>query len=130
MDSPKISPIAVAGFCVFFLLWGCAGRPGVSDLSAEQKVKLAAMPVFKSETLPAGSYESLGQVQTVCCKKSFDSAAELMQMKIAATRLGADAILNLSFREKDEMDWVRDCWATVIGTGDAVRITNTGAALK
>ena len=130
MYSSKTAPILVVGLCACVLLWSCASQPDLSDLNPAQRSKLAAMPVFKSEGLPPGSYETIGKVQSICCKESFRPADETMKMKITAAQLGADAILNLTFQDNDEKDWVRDCWATVIGTGDAVRITDSGAARK
>jgi uncharacterized protein YbjQ (UPF0145 family) len=85
------------------------------------------MLVFSSEGLPPGTYQKIGTVESIACKKSFDEKNEVTKLKIQAAKLGADAVINLKFQAKDELDWAHDCWSTVVGMGDAVRITNSGA---
>jgi hypothetical protein len=89
---------------------------------------MSKMLVFESEGLPEGSYEIISAVESLSCKKSYNEYDEITKLKMQAAKLGADAIINLKFKTKNKMNWVHDCWATVIGIGYAVRITNTGAA--
>lgn len=108
-------------------LCACVSQPKLSDLNGEQKLRLSRMLVFKNEGLPSGSYQIIGNLESVACKESFDEKKEVARLKIRAAKLDADAVINLKFEAKDELDWTHDCWSTMVTTGDAVRIKDSGA---
>jgi hypothetical protein len=108
-------------------LAACANAPGLADLNADERARLAAMPVFNTNGLPQGSYRIVGSVASVACKDAFVESEAITRLKVQAVRLGADAIINLKFETRDELDWAHDCWSTVVGRGEAVRITDSGA---
>lgn len=128
MVSLRLSAVTVVSVCIFILFSACAINSNISKLSSEEKARMSRMLVFESEGLPRGSYQIIGTVESLSCKKSYNGYDEITKLKMQAAKLGADAIINLKFKTKNKMDWVHDCWATVIGIGYAVRIINTGAA--
>jgi hypothetical protein len=127
MASLTRRPLTCLLLFTLLVFTACATQPKLSDLNAEQRACLSKMLVFNTEGLPQGSYQKIGRVESVACKKSFDKQSAVTKIKILAAQLGADAVINLSFQTKDEVDWTHDCWATVVGTADAVRIKNSGA---
>ena len=128
MVSPQRSNVVMILLMTFLMISACASKHSVSGLSASQKARMARILVFESEGLPNGSYTVVGRVESVACQEGFEERSEITKLKVQAAKLGADAVINLKFRKKNKMDWVHDCWSTVVGAGDAVRITNTGAA--
>ena len=127
MVSIRLSAVTFVTVCIFILISACAMNAKIPKLNFEEKTRMSRMLVFESEGLPQGSYKIIGTVESLSCKKSYNEHDEITKLKMQAAKLGADAIINLKFKTKNKMDWVHDCWATVIGIGYAVRIVNTGA---
>jgi len=114
-------------FFLFFLLgifYGCATTQSIKDLNSETRARMLNLKIYRSKGLPKGSYEIIGTVETLTCRRFFHEESDINQMKIQAAKMGADAIINLVFQLKPGVDWGHNCWSTMIGVGDAVRITD------
>lgn len=113
-------------FLVF--LTGCASNPSISSLSSETRAKVSQIIFLESGTIPQESYEVLGSVEGLACKRnlyasgapSFEEARQ--GVKIRAAQLGANAIINILCEENQKVDWGRNCWQSVICVGDAIAI--------
>ena len=109
-------------FLFAFLLLGCATTHSIKDLDSETRARINKIRVYRTESLPDASYEILGTVETLTCKRFFNESNDISKMKIQAAKLGADAIVNIVFQLKPGVDWAHNCWATMVGVGDAVKI--------
>ena len=125
MRTFRFAASLASGVCLL-MLCACAMAPGLADLNADERARMDRILVFNTAGLPQGSYRVIGPVESVSCKDAFVESAAITRLKIQAVKLGADALINVQFRTKDRLDWTHDCWATVVGSGDAVRITNSG----
>jgi uncharacterized protein YbjQ (UPF0145 family) len=119
--------IIAAGLAV---LVGCASNPSVSSLSSEQRQKAAELLVLPSGSLPRDSYQIVGSVEGLACKRNLyasgkPSVEEAQQgVRIRAALLGADAVTNVLCENKQQVDWGKNCWQTVVCIGDAITVTD------
>jgi len=86
------------------------------------------MLVFEAGSIPRDSHQILGAVEGIACKRNlYASGSPIMDeakqgVRIRATQLGADAVINMICEDKQEVDWGRNCWQTVVCVGDAIVI--------
>ena len=112
--------------CALVLLAGCASNPSVSSLSSLERQRVAEMVIFEAGSIPRDSYQILGAVEGIACKRNLyasgsPSMDEAKQgVRIRAAQLGADAVINMICEDKREVDWGRNCWQTVGCVGDAI----------
>lgn len=115
--------------CVISALTGCASNPSVSSLTSAERQRVAEMIVLKPGSIPRESYQILGSVEGIACKRNLyasgsPSTDEAKQgVRIRAAQLGADAVTNMVCEDKREVDWGRNCWQTVVCVGDAITVT-------
>jgi len=116
---------------VIIVLSGCASNPSVSSLSSLERQRVANMAVLNSDDIPKESYQILGTVEGIACKRNLyasgsPSMAEAQQgVLIRAAQMGADAIINMVCEDKQEVDLGRNCWQTVVCVADAIKITTS-----
>lgn len=118
-------------FMLIFLVVfsACASNPSATSLTPEQRSAMLNMKVVESRFLPEGSYEILGTVEGLSCKRNAWSSeppteAEAMQgVMVRAAQLGADAVANV-ICEQHGQDWGRNCWSEVICVGDAISVSD------
>jgi hypothetical protein len=112
------------------VLTGCASNPSVSSLTSLERQRVVEMVALKSGDIPKGSYQILGAVEGIACKRNLyasgsPSMAEAQQgVRIRAAQLGADAIINIVCEDKRETDWGRNCRQTVVCVADAISVTD------
>lgn len=86
------------------------------------------MVVYKSSDIPKESYQILGSVEGLACKRNLyasgsPSLAEAQQgVRIRAAQMGANAVLNMVCEDKKEIDLGRNCWQTVVCVADAISV--------
>ena len=123
--------------CLFagasFLTVGCAGNPTVSSLTSEEREKVGRLVVVEPGILSREDYEVLGTAEGIACKRNLHASGkpsgnEARQgVLINAAKMGADAVTNMLCEERQEVDWGRNCWQTVVCVGDAISVRNEGA---
>ena len=119
---------SLLGTCALASLMGCASNPSVSSLTSAERQKVAEMVVLKAGAIPRESYQILGSVEGIACKRNLyasgsPSMDEAMQgVRIRAAKLGADAVTNVVCEDKREVDWGRNCWQTVVCVGDVILV--------
>ncbi len=116
--------------CTAVMLSGCASNPSVSSLTSAERQRVAEMIVVQAGAIPRESYQMLGSVEGIACKRNLyasgsPSMDEAKQgVRIRAAKLGADAVTNMVCEDKREVDWGRNCWQTVVCVGDAITVTD------
>lgn len=122
----KVVSLLVA--CVVISLVGCASNPSVSSLTSLERQRVSEMVVLKPGAIPRESYQILGSVEGIACKRNLyasgsPSMDEAKQgVRIRAVQLGADAVTNMVCEDKREVDLGRNCWQTVVCVGDAITV--------
>ena len=118
-------------FFMFFLIFsGCAGLGQVeriSDLSAEHLRQISNVQFY--ETDKNLDYQSLGKIKGISCKGSANSGdtskeAALMQLKIKAIKIGANAILYPTCSHDASVDWSNNCWESWVCIGEAAIVND------
>lgn len=113
---------------VFMILLGLSSAASAQDLTKltpEELVRLSSIEVFKGP-IERPSAE-IGPVNGVSCYRTgyFASNASeedaINKMKYSAVKLGADAIKNTICIERAQIDWKRNCNATIVCAGIAVK---------
>jgi hypothetical protein len=110
---------------VCLLLSGCAGLgqvERVSDLSMEQLRQVHNIRLYDNDK--GLNYKSLGQIKGISRKGSAYSGdakeeAAMMQIKIKAVKINANAILYLTCSHDASVDWSNNCWASWVCVGEA-----------
>lgn len=124
----RLASLLVA--CVVISLAGCASNPSISSLTSAERQRVAEMVVVRAGAIPRGSYQIVGTVEGIACKRNLyasgsPSMDEAKQgVRIRAAQLGADAVTNMVCEDKREVDWGRNCWQTVVCVGDAITVTD------
>jgi hypothetical protein len=114
--------LIVAGAC---FISACAMNPRIDSLTPAQRSKLVNIEVFKSDIQKP--YTVLGQVDGLSCNRNKYQAQdvtydEAMQgIRIRATLLDADAVVNVFCQKNSDTDWANNCWASIKCIGDAVK---------
>lgn len=115
----------LAAFAMLLFV-GCASNPSISSLTSLERQKVAEMVVFKAGDIPRESYQILGSVEGIACKRNLyasgsPSMDEAQQgVRIRAAQLGAEAVTNMLCEDKRETDLGRNCWQTVVCVADAI----------
>jgi hypothetical protein len=116
--------------CAIASFTGCATNPSISSLTSIERQRVAEMIIIKPGAIPRESYQILGSVEGIACKRNLyaSGSPSLDEAKqgvcIRAAQLGADAVTNVVCEEKKEVDWSRNCWQTVVCVGDAITVTD------
>jgi len=107
---------------------GCASNPPISSLTNQERERVQNIIFLETKEIPKDSYENLGTVEGLACKRNlYASGAPTINkarqgVKIRAAKLGANAVLNVMCEENHEVDWIRNCWQSVVCVGDAIKI--------
>ena len=118
-------------FFIFILvLSGCAGFGQVeriADLSAEQLRQIGNVQFYESDKNL--DYKSLGKIKGISCKGSAFSGdtskeAALMQLKIKAIKIGANAVLYPTCSHDASVDWSNNCWESRVCIGEAAIVND------
>ena len=116
--------------CAIFatlLVYGCAGNPSIENLSSEQRMKLAEMKFVTSSQLTKDSYEVIGPIEGLSCRRNKYSDIQPSEQEARqglarqAASMDADAVLNAVCEFNRGADWKRNCWETDVCYGDAIR---------
>lgn len=111
--------------CVSLLLSGCAGLGQIerlSDLSTDQLRQIHNVQLYDNDNNL--KYKSLGQIKGLSCKGSYGSGdtkqeAAMMQLKIKAVKVNANAILYPTCSHDASVDWGNNCWESWVCVGEA-----------
>lgn len=120
--------ISRIGIIVCLILSGCAGLgqiERVSDLSTDQLRQVHNIKLPENDT--GLKYKSLGQIKGISCKGSKNSGdakeeAAIMQLKIKAVKINANAILYSTCSHDASVDWSNNCWESWVCVGEAARV--------
>ena len=113
------------------LLIGCgagqyADRINVSKLPEDEQRAALAIKVFDQSTGSPQYSEIVDEVQAISCQnKVWDPPATkadaLRQLRVKALRLGANAIIGVTYTESGT-SYKPNCWESVTVSGTAVRL--------
>lgn len=104
---------------------GCATNPDVGTLTSDQRARVASMEVVRGAT--TRSHTILGAVKGISCHRNAYQRQQLTEaeaiegVKLRAASLDADAVVNVVCQDNSGMDWVNNCWSSIVCVGDAVR---------
>lgn len=117
---------------VMFALSACSHQAPVLDLhSLSASERNAALGVrsymAKTEGTPPDVDQVLQYVQAYACKTLITGPPPsredaLLQLQVKASRIGADAILDVEFNEGGTKDLGTSCWETLQAKGIAVKL--------
>ena len=85
---------------------GCISTPSIRSLSPEDRARVGQLPIYRSGSLPAETYEVVDSVEGLSCFRNVYSPEAptedeaIDSIKIKAVKLGADAVINLVCEEK------------------------------
>jgi len=107
------------------VLSGCAGLgqiERVADLSVEQLRQINNIQFYESDK--DLNYSSLGRIKGISCKGSALSGdtskeAAMMQLRIKAVKIGANAVLYPTCSHDSSVDWGNNCWESWVCIGEA-----------
>lgn len=120
---PRISSILLIS--ILLLVTGCTSNPRISSLRPEQRARLNTIQVFKGEV--NRTYKILGTVKGLSChryayQKQLPSEDEAIEgVRLEAALLGADAVINTACQVNSDIDWIKNCWSSIICVGDAIK---------
>lgn len=115
---------------ILVVLPGCASNPPISSLTSLERERVSNIVFIESREIPKDSYKVLGSVEGLACKRNLHAPGapaveEARQgVKIRAAQLGANAVINLLCEENQKVDWVRNCWQSVVCVGDAILVND------
>jgi len=121
MNKYKLMPFLTV--CIAF--YGCATNPDVGSLSSSQRSKLSQMEILRG--VASRPHEILGTVKGLSCHRNAYQTQLLTEdeaiqgVKLRAALLDADAVINTYCQQNSGVDWVNNCWASIVCAGDAVR---------
>lgn len=107
-------------------LSSCASNPRIENLSPEERSKVSLVQIFNGK--PEQSFLVLGEVSGLSCNRNKYQAQDISEseaiegLKIKATILGGDAVINTLCQKNSDTDWVNNCWASIKCIGDAVKL--------
>ena len=114
-----------------FLLSGCgagnwADRIDLSKVPPSEREASLRVRLFDQSMQAPQPTEIIGSVQAVSCQnKVWDAPATkgeaLVQLRIKALRLGADAVTGITYSERGT-SYKPNCWESVIVSGVAVKL--------
>ncbi len=108
-------------------LAGCANNPTIADLSSSQRAKLNTMEVSTGPS--SRPYKMLKAVKGVSCQhdayqpQQITESEAMQGVKLNAVLLDADAVINTTCQTGSGADAVRNCVASIVCGGDAIRYT-------
>ena len=111
-------------------LGACAAKVPVTDIATISPAELTAatnVRVFTVEQQSPKVEQAIGPVTAFSCKHlTTDPPASkgdaLQQLQLNASKLGANAVINVTFDLRGTDTWGTNCWQTVQASGTAVRI--------
>ena len=115
---------------ILIVMTGCASNPPISSLTSQERERVSNIVFLESGQIPKDSYKVLGSVEGLACKRNlYASGAPAVEearqgVKIRAAQLGANAVINLLCEENQKVDWVRNCWQSVVCVGDAILVND------
>lgn len=118
-------PLTLAAVSAVVIVAGCATNPDVGSLSSEQRARFDAMKVLYGPT--SRVYTELGTVKGLSCHRNayqnqrLTEAEAIEGVKLRAAALNADAVVNVVCQVHSGVDWVNNCWSSIVCVGDAVR---------
>ena len=118
---------------VLMTLASCGPAVPVIDTSAidnAQRSDLAAIKVFTLGSNVDRPFKVVGVIESYSCKRlTTDPPASksdaLLQLRINAKALAADAISDVTFDERGTDTWGTRCWETVQASGTAIQWDNS-----
>jgi hypothetical protein len=98
----------------------------VKDISPDTLTRSMQLPTFLVGQAPTFQFETVGAVDAYSCKHLImDPPASrgdaLTQLKVNAVRIGATAVMEISFDERGTDTWGTNCWESVHASGIAIR---------
>jgi len=113
-----------------FMLAACAAKVPVTDMATISSVDLTTatnVRVFTVEQQPPKVEKAIGAVTAFSCKHlTTDPPASkgdaLQQLQLNASKMGANAVINVTFDTRGTDTWGTNCWQTVQASGTAVRV--------
>jgi hypothetical protein len=112
-------------FLALLAISTAASAQDLTKLTPEELIRISSMEVFKGPIDRPST--DLGPVSGVSCFRTgyFASNASeedaINKMKYSAVKLSADAIKNAICIERAQIDWKRNCNATIVCAGVAVK---------
>ena len=117
-------------FVLLFFL-GCATRVPVEDLKLVNNADLQKSSKIKIYTLnssrqPDQKFDVISIVEAYSCKHmTWDPPASkgdaLKRLRLEAYRVGADAIIDVTFDKAGTDAWGTNCWNSVYASGQAIK---------
>jgi uncharacterized protein YbjQ (UPF0145 family) len=130
----RLRTYAIAGMAG---LSACAGIPRVPTLGTEevnsltttQRGRLTTMKVymFYDDVGPDRPYATIARVKGISCHrntyeyKQVTDEEAINALKVRAALLNADAAINVNCQDSSGIDWVNNCWSSVVCIGDAIQ---------
>ncbi|MBY4951218.1 hypothetical protein [Pantoea sp. DY-17] len=108
------------------VLTACMSNPRIDDLSSAQRAKAASIQVHADNPYPQARV--LQTVTGLSCNRNANQRQDVSRdealegIKIKATMIGADAVVNNICQKNSDTDWTNNCWASVKCIGDAVKL--------
>jgi len=115
---------------ILIVMIGCASNPPISSLTSQERERVSNIVFLEGGQIPKDSYKVLGSVEGLACKRNlYASGAPAVEkarqgVRIRAAQLGANAVINLLCEENQKVDWVRNCWQSVVCVGDAILVND------
>lgn len=118
-------------FAVAAVVAGCVGpnpQMGVirtAEVSSEVRERAQLVQVLNAPYSPSIVQKVVGAVTATSCKnKTWEPPATrgdaLLQLRIKAAELGANALTNVLFDEQGTDAWGTNCWQSITASADAV----------
>ncbi len=110
---------------ILSFLIGCAGLGQVERVDDLSLAQIRAMNEVQLIQNPDKvSFSSKGKIKGISCKGSAFSGnsseeAAITQLKIKATKLGANAVLYPTCSQDASVDWGNNCWESWVCIGEA-----------
>jgi len=138
MGSRLYCGLRACAFLAAACLYGCGTTPlspkEEQSLTTVQRGRLNAMKVYMSrEEPPDQPYKVIARVKGISCvqnlnlkeyKQATDEEA-IHVMEVRAALLNADAVINADCQASSAVDWVNNCWSSVVCIGDAIQEQET-----
>ena len=107
---------------------GCATNPRIEDLQPSQRARVGKIEIYhESVDRP---HTILGTVSGLSCNRNKYQAQDISDrealegVKIKASIMNADAVINTFCQKNSDTDWRNNCWASVKCIGEAIRYQN------
>jgi hypothetical protein len=107
---------------------GCATNPRIEDLQPSQRAKAGKIEISHGPI--DRPHSILGTVSGLSCNRNKYQAQDISDrealegVKIKASMMDADAVINTFCQKNSDTDWRNNCWASVKCVGEAIRYQN------